>query len=96
MAGTTGGYLVGFLLAAVAVGFLAEAGWDRNVLLTAAAMLIGNIIIYIPGLLWLGKVAGWENPIIKWGLTPFVLFDLVKLLWAALLLPAAWRLVRRP
>lgn len=94
MAGTTGGYLVGFLLAAVCVGFLAEAGWGRNVLATAAAMLIGNVIIYIPGLLWLGSVAGWDNPILAWGLTPFILFDLVKLVWAALLLPAAWRLLR--
>ena len=94
MAGTTGGYLVGFLLAAVCVGFLAEAGWDRTVLGTAAAMLIGNIVIYIPGLLWLGTVAGWDNPILAWGLAPFILFDLVKLVWAALLLPAAWRLLR--
>ena len=93
--GTTGGYLVGFVLAALVVGFLAEAGWDRNLLLTAAAMLIGNIVIYVPGLLWLGHVAGWDNPILQWGLTPFILFDLVKLLWAALLLPAAWRLVNR-
>ena len=94
LAGTTGGYLVGFLLAAVCVGFLAEAGWDRSVPSTAAAMLIGTVIIYIPGLLWLGTVAGWDNPILAWGLTPFVLFDLVKLVWAALLLPAAWRLLR--
>ena len=95
MAGTTGGYLLGFLLAAVVVGVLAEAGWDRNVLLAAAAMLIGNVIIYIPGLLWLGNVVGWDNPILQWGLTPFILFDVVKLIWAALLLPAAWRLIHR-
>ena len=67
MLGTTGGYLVGFVLAALVVGFLAEAGWDRNLLLTAAAMLIGNIVIYVPGLLWLGHVAGWDNPILHSG-----------------------------
>lgn len=94
MVGTTGGYLLGFLLAALVVGLLAEAGWDRSAPLTAAAMLIGNVVIYVPGLLWLGSVAGWDNPILQWGLTPFIVGDLVKVALAALLMPAAWRLVR--
>ena len=94
MVGTTGGYLLGFLLATLVVGLLAEAGWDRSVPLAAVAMLAGNIVIYLPGLLWLGTVAGWDNPILQWGLTPFILGDLAKLVLAALLLPAAWRLVR--
>ena len=94
LVGTTGGYLLGFLLATLAIGLLAEAGWDRSVPLTAAAMLIGNVVIYVPGLLWLGSVAGWDNPILQWGLTPFIVGDLVKLAIAALLMPAAWRLVR--
>lgn len=94
MIGSTGGYLLGFLLAALVVGLLADAGWDRNVPLTAAAMLIGNVVIYLPGLLWLGSVAGWDNPILEWGLTPFIVGDLVKVALAALLMPAAWRLVR--
>ena len=94
MLGTTGGYLLGFLLAALVIGLLAEAGWDRNVPLAAAAMLIGNVVIYVPGLLWLGSVAGWDNPILQWGLTPFIVGDLVKLGVAALLMPAIWRLVR--
>ena len=94
MVGTTGGYLLGFLLATLVVGLLAEAGWDRSVPLAAVAMLIGNVVIYIPGLLWLGSVAGWDNPILQWGLTPFIVGDLVKLAIAALLMPAVWRLVR--
>ncbi|MDD9988814.1 MAG: biotin transporter BioY [Spirochaetaceae bacterium] len=94
MVGTTGGYLLGFLLATLVIGLLAEAGWDRSVPLAAAAMLIGNVVIYVPGLLWLGSVAGWDNPILQWGLTPFIVGDLVKLAIAALLMPAVWRLVR--
>lgn len=94
MVGSTGGYLLGFLLAALVVGLLADAGWDRSVPLTAAAMLIGNVVIYLPGVLWLGSVAGWDNPILAWGLTPFIVGDLVKVALAALLMPAAWRLVR--
>jgi len=87
MMGTTGGYLLGFFIAAVTVGYLAERGWDRNIFTTAAAMFIGNVLIYVPGLLWLGSVAGWENPILKWGLTPFLMGDLFKLILAALFMP---------
>ena len=51
-AGPTGGFLIGFLVAALAIGWLAERGWTRNVLLTAAAMLIGTVLIYALGLAW--------------------------------------------
>lgn len=95
MAGPTGGYIVGFILAAGLVGYLAERGWDRSVLRTALAMLCGNIAIYVPGLLWLGTVVGWDKPVLEWGLTPFLVGDLLKLALAAALLPAAWKLLRR-
>ena len=95
MAGPTGGYLLGFVVAAMACGWLAERGWDRNVVTAALAMLIGNVLIYIPGLLWLGTLLGWDKPILEWGLTPFVLGDLTKLALAALALPLAWRLSGR-
>lgn len=96
MAGPTGGYLVGQFLAATLVGWLAERGWDRNVVLTAAAMLVGNALIYVPGLLWLGTVLGWDKPVLEWGLYPFVLGDLFKLGLAALVLPGAWWLIGKP
>lgn len=95
MLGGTGGYLLGFLLAAAACGWLAERGWDRNVLGTALAMVIGNALIYIPGLLWLGSLFGWDKPILEWGLLPFVLGDLTKIALAAAILPIAWKFVRR-
>src|SRR3546814_10660115 len=50
MAGPTGGYLVGYVLAAAACGWLAERGWDRNVLSATVAMLVRNALIYLPGL----------------------------------------------
>ena len=96
MLGGTGGYLVGFVLAAVLCGWLAERGWDRNVAKTAFAMLAGNVIIYVPGLLWLGGLFGWDKPILEWGLTPFILGDLTKLALAAAVLPLAWRWLGRP
>jgi len=95
MLGGTGGYLVGFLLAVGAVGWLAERGFDRNIFTTAVAMLIGNALIYIPGLLWLGNLFGWDKPILEWGLYPFIYGDLTKLALAAAILPGAWFLVNR-
>jgi len=95
MTGPTGGYLIGFLLAAVAVGYLAERGWDRNFATTALAMLIGNALIYVPGLFWLGTVLGWDKPILQWGITPFLVGDLIKLVIAAVALPTVWKYLRR-
>jgi len=95
MAGGTGGYLLGYVMAAGACGWLAERGWDRNVITAALAMLAGNVLIYVPGLLWLGILFGWDQPILEWGLTPFVLGDLAKLALAAAALPLAWKLVGR-
>ena len=92
--GPTGGYLFGFVAAAAMVGWLAERGWDRNILTMALAMLIGNVVLYVPGLLWLSTFFGWEKAI-EYGLSPFVLIDAVKLAAAALLLPAAWQFMRR-
>lgn len=93
MFGPTGGYLLGFVLATTACGWLAERGWDRTMFRTASAMLIGNILIYVPGLLWLGTVVGWGKPILAWGLTPFLFGDLLKLVLAMLVMPACWRLL---
>lgn len=93
MMGGTGGYLVGYVMATLALGVLARAGWDRSVPKMAGAMLLGNVLIYVPGLIWLGMLYGWDKPILQWGLTPFLLGDAIKLALAALLLPAVWKLV---
>jgi biotin transport system substrate-specific component len=95
MMGGTGGYLVGYVLAVLALGVFARAGWDRSVVKMAGAMLAGNVLIYVPGLIWLGMLYGWDKPILQWGLTPFLVGDLIKLALAALILPAAWKLVGR-
>lgn len=95
MMGSTGGYLVGYVLAVLALGVLARAGWDRSAPKMAGAMLLGNALIYVPGLIWLGMLYGWDKPILQWGLTPFLLGDGIKLALAAVLLPLAWKLVGR-
>lgn len=93
MMGGTGGYLVGYVLATVALGALAQRGWDRSFAWMALALLIGNALIYLPGLAWLGQLYGWDKPILAWGLTPFLLGDAIKLALAAMALPALWKLV---
>lgn len=93
MMGGTGGYLVGYVLATLALGALARRGWDRSVGWMALALLIGNAIIYVPGLLWLVQLYGLDKPILAWGLTPFLVGDAIKLALAALLVPGLWKLV---
>jgi biotin transport system substrate-specific component len=91
MAGPTGGYLLGFLLAAAAVGWLAERGWDRSVVKTLAAMVLGTAIIFLPGVLWLGTLVGWDKPVLDWGLYPFLPGAAFKIGLAAAVLPLAWK-----
>lgn len=93
MMGGTGGYLVGYVLATAALGALARAGWDRSAGKMALAMLIGNALIYIPGLVWLGQLYGWDQPIFAWGLTPFLIGDAIKLALAAVAFPMIWKLI---
>jgi biotin transporter BioY len=90
--GFTGGYLVGFVPAAYIVGILAERGWDRRVWTTVLAMFVGNIVIYSFGLTWLSCLPGVNN-VLREGLYPFIIGDLLKILLAAILLPSGWKLL---
>lgn len=93
MMGGTGGYLVGYVLATLVLGFAARRGLDRTVGGMALAMLAGTALIYVPGVLWLGQLYSWSEPILAWGLTPFLVGDAIKLALAALLVPAVWRAI---
>jgi biotin transport system substrate-specific component len=94
MTGPTGGYLIGFALAAAVVGSAAERGWDRHLATALAAMLVGEVAIYVGGLAWLARFVPADR-LLGAGLVPFIPGDLFKMLLAALALPSAWRLVRR-
>jgi biotin transport system substrate-specific component len=96
LTGPTGGYIVGFVLAAVLTGWLAERRWDRRFSSAVAAMLSGNVVIYLVGLPWLSvKLDTGLEKTFELGLYPFVVGDLLKLYLAGALLPGAWRLVER-
>lgn len=92
LVGPTGGYLVGFVIAAYAAGWLAERGWDRKVITALLAMLLGNAIIYACGLTWLGGFVGIEKAL-PLGLYPFIVGDLIKLALASASLPLGWKLL---
>jgi biotin transport system substrate-specific component len=96
--GRTGGYLIGFLVAAAVVGQLAELGWDRHIGGAIAAMAIGTGVIYAIGVPWLKLATGipWETAVTQ-GMTKFLIWDAAKLLVAAGIFPVAWWLIgRRP
>jgi biotin transport system substrate-specific component len=96
--GATGGYLIGFIVAAAVVGRLAELGWDRHIGGSLAAMAIGTAIIYALGVPWLKAVTGitWEAAVAG-GMTKFLIWDAAKLAIAAGIFPVAWWLIgRRP
>ena len=92
--GATAGYLFGFVVAAGVCGRLAERGWDRSILGSAAAMVAGNIIIYALGLAWLAGQIGLASAI-QYGLLPFLLGDALKIALGTCALPAVWRGLRR-
>ena len=96
LTGPTGGYIVGFVLAAIVTGWLAQQRWDRRFSSAVAAMLTGNVLIYTVGLPWLAddQDLGFKDTMAE-GLAPFIPGDLLKLYLAAALLPGAWRLVER-
>jgi biotin transport system substrate-specific component len=77
--GPTGGYLVGFLIASVLLGILAERGWDRRFATSLPALLLANALIYVPGVFWLAGFLGSFDRAIAGGVVPFLLGDALKL-----------------
>jgi biotin transporter BioY len=90
----TFGYIIGFALAAFVVGFLCERRFDRKIETAILAMLVGNILIYFPGLLWLARFVGFEKALLI-GFYPFVVGDVIKLFLASLILPLGWKIVKK-
>ena len=96
LASATGGYLWGFVVAAAITGWCAARGWDRSMRSSISAMLLGSIAIFAIGVPWL--MSALDLPLqqgLEFGLYPFVVGDILKLLVAAGLLPVAWATLRR-
>jgi biotin transport system substrate-specific component len=91
MAGPTGGFLAGFVVAAYVTGWFAERGFDRRLVTSAIAAFAGLAAIYALGLSWLGTLIGWDKPVLEFGLYPFLPAETLKLALLAAILPLAWR-----
>jgi biotin transport system substrate-specific component len=98
--GPRGGYLVGFVVVAYAVGLLAEKGWDRQIGTTVLAMLFGEALMYVFALSWLFclrlvfRVPIGAGSILAIGLHPFIVGDILKIVLAAIVLPSGWKLLK--
>ena len=93
-AGPTGGYLLGFVVAAFLVELLAERGWDRWLGSTFVMMILGTAVIFLCGMLWLSILVPW-NQVFALGVLPFLPGALIKISLATLLLPSGWKLIQR-
>ena len=87
----SGGYIIGFIPAAFVVGFLCERGWDTKSWIMVA-MLAGNVVIYIPGLIQLSFFVP-DDKVLEYGLYPFIAGDMITLYIAALSVPIGWRIL---
>jgi biotin transport system substrate-specific component len=93
----TAGYLFGFVGAAYVTGWLAERGWDRNDVGTGLAMLAGNLVLYVPGLIWLNVMMAPASfgVVVTAGFGVFIIGDLLKLVLAMIIFPTVWRMINR-
>ena len=94
MTGPTGGYLLGFVVAAALAGHLAERGWDRSLGWAFAAMLICHAVIFVFGVAWLARTVGIERAWVA-GVAPFYLATLLKAALAAVVMRGGWWLQAR-
>ena len=98
--GATLGYLVGFIVAAGAIGYLAEKKQDRNFATSLPAMLLGSTLIYSCGAAWLttylniGFATGETNAIAL-GVAPFLVGDVIKALLAAACTTGVWAAINK-
>lgn len=94
MVGPTGGYLAGFLAAAVVVGYLADKGHGRTIGSALLMLLAGVVITYALGLGWLAGIIGAEKAITA-GLMPFIPAEVLKVALGTAILTAAWKQAKR-
>ena len=75
--GPTMGYLVGFLFT---VYFAGSFNFSKNLFIKFLQLFFSVSFIYILGVLWLGTLIGWDKPLFQFGVQPFLLAELLKIL----------------
>jgi len=86
----------GMLLTSALLGYLGGRKWDQKFRTALPAMLLGNVLTFSLGLLWLhqytGKDWAWT---ISAGFTPFIVGEILKIAIAGTSLPLIWQFVQR-
>ena len=82
------------MAAAAVCGYLAELRADRRLISAVPAMVVGEFVMYVFGVVWLAvDLHVGIGKAISLGFLPFWIGDAIKCALAAGLLPSAWRLV---
>jgi biotin transport system substrate-specific component len=92
--GPTAGYLIGFMPAAILVGYLAEKGFDRNWISMFFVMVLGSAVIYLFGVMRLLSFFSFEKVFLV-GVVPFLLGDFIKIGMVMALIPTGWKLLNK-
>jgi len=94
--GTNFGYILGFIASAAICGYMAERKADRRLISAIPAMVVGEFVMYVIGVTWLGVDLNVSvGKAISLGFLPFWIPDAIKCALAAGLLPTAWRFADR-
>ena len=94
--GATFGFVIGFIAAAFVVGLLAERNWSSHAVKMFATYAIGSFVIYAFGIPVLAAVATKGDLLVAAGfMVPYLIWDAVKAIAAAALLPLSWAAVKK-
>ena len=91
--GPTGGYIIGFIVAAFFLGYMAERGWDRSFFKTMIIILGAFAIIYSLGIFRLSFFLP-QNKLLIAGFYPFIPGEIIKTTLVSLALPIAWEMIK--
>ena len=92
--GPTAGYLYGMLFASVAISYLANLGFSKTYFKATLSLLIGSIMIFLIGIIYLGLIIGYEKAIVA-GLLPFIPSELFKIALAVSLIPTIHKIIKK-
>ncbi|MBS0351743.1 MAG: biotin transporter BioY [Proteobacteria bacterium] len=86
----TSGYLFGFFFATLLTGFLTQYGWGKNIISAFTAAVLGAVVIFALGILFLAHYIGWHQATLL-GLQPFLITEPIKLVAVAVIAPRFWK-----
>ena len=94
LTGPTAGYLYGMLLASVAISYLANLGFSKTYFKAFFSLIIGSVIIFLIGIIFLGSIIGYQKAIAA-GLLPFIPSEIFKIALAVILIPTIQKIIKK-